>query len=203
MSSKILITGGAGCLGSNLIEHFFPKGHEICVIDNFATGKKEVVPQQDRLTVIEGCVSDKQLVKKTFANFEPDYVIHSAAAYKDPNDWIEDSKTNILGTINVVKESVESEVKRIVNFQTALCYGRPSTIPIPVDHMTNPFTSYGISKTAAEAYLLNAELPTISLRLANICGPRLSIGPIPTFYSRLKAEKNCFCSETVRDFFWI
>lgn len=200
MSKKILITGGAGCLGSNLVEHFFPEGHEICVIDNFATGKKEVVPQQDKLLVTEGCVSDSQLVNKVFADFQPDYVIHSAAAYKDPTDWIEDSKSNILGTINVVNASIKTGVKRFINFQTALCYGRPKSIPIPIDHNTNPFTSYGISKTAGEAYLLNAELPTISFRLANICGPRLSIGPIPTFYSRLKAEKNCFCSETIRDF---
>ena len=200
MNGKILITGGAGCLGSNLIEHFFPKGWNFKVIDNFATGKKEVVPEQDRLSVIEGSIEDSVLVEKTFADFQPDYVIHSAAAYKDPNDWSEDAKTNILGTINIVKAAEEHEVKRLINFQTALCYGRPNIVPIPVDHPTNPFTSYGVSKTAGESYLMQANLPTNSFRLANICGPRLAIGPIPTFYKRLKAGQNCFCSETVRDF---
>jgi nucleoside-diphosphate-sugar epimerase len=197
---RILITGGAGCLGSNLVEHFFPKGYELCVIDNFATGKKEVIPEQERLKVVEGDISDELLIEKAFYDFQPEYVIHSAAAYKDPSDWIEDSKTNVLGTINVVKSSVKFEVKRLINFQTALCYGRPNQVPIPVNHSTKPFTSYGISKTAGETYLINSDLPTTSLRLANICGPRLAIGPIPTFYKRLKAAQNCFCSETVRDF---
>jgi UDP-glucose 4-epimerase len=200
VSKRILITGGAGCLGSNLIEHLFPKNYDICVIDNFATGKKEVVPVQHRLTLVEGSVADKKLVDKTFKEFQPDFVIHSAAAYKDPSDWVEDSNTNILGSINVVKSSLDHDVKRLINFQTALCYGRPSEIPVPVGHPANPFTSYGISKTAGESYIINSELPTISFRLANICGPRLAIGPIPTFYKRLKSKQNCFCSETVRDF---
>ena len=91
-------------------------------------------------------------------------------------------------------------VSRLVNFQTALCYGRPSQVPIPVEHPTAPFTSYGISKLAGEQYLMSTGLPVISLRLANICGPRLAIGPIPTFYKRLKAGQSCFCSDTVRDF---
>ena len=88
----------------------------------------------------------------------------------------------------------------MINFQTALCYGRPSKIPIPINHPTNPFTSYGISKHSGEAFLLQSSLPVISLRLANICGPRLAIGPLPTFYKRLKEGKNCFCSEAIRDF---
>ncbi len=91
-------------------------------------------------------------------------------------------------------------VKRFVNFQTALCYGRPDRVPIPVDHPTRPFTSYGITKTAGEAYVAISDLPWVSLRLANITGPRLAIGPIPTFYKRLKAGQNCFCTDAVRDF---
>lgn len=198
---KILITGGAGCLGSNLIEHWLPRGHEIFVIDNFATGKREVLPSGIKgLTVMEGDISDKELVAKCFDDFQPTHVIHSAASYKDPNDWEEDSKTNILGTINIVRCCQTHEVKRLVNFQTALCYGRPKSVPIPITHETNPFTSYGISKTAGEAYLVNSGLSVVSLRLANICGPRLSIGPIPTFYKRLQENKSCFCSDTIRDF---
>ena len=63
MMMRLLITGGAGCLGSNLIERYFPEGHEICVIDNFATGKREAVPPQDRLKVIEGSIAEKDLVE--------------------------------------------------------------------------------------------------------------------------------------------
>ena len=197
---RLLITGGAGCLGSNLIEYYLPHGHEIMVIDNFATGKKEVVPKMKGLQVITGTISDKELVDRTFSEFKPTHVIHSAAAYKDPDNWIEDSETNIIGTINVAKAAMENKVERLINFQTALCYGRPEMLPIPITNPLRPFTSYGISKTAGEAYLLNSGLPVVSLRLANICGPRLAIGPIPTFYKRLKNNQSCFCSDTVRDF---
>ena len=197
---RILITGGAGCLGSNLIERWLPAGHEILVIDNFATGKREVVPSTAGLTVVEGSIADAALVDETFRRFAPTHVVHSAAAYKDPADWAEDTRTNVLGSIHVAKASAEAGVRRLVNFQTALCYGRPTQVPIPVDHPVAPFTSYGISKTAGEQYLLNSGLPVVSLRLANICGPRLAIGPIPTFYKRLKAGQRCFCSDTVRDF---
>jgi len=197
---KILITGGAGCLGSSLIEKYLPQGHEVLVIDNFATGKKQVVPETKGLTLVEGSIGNKDLVDNIFSSFKPEIVINSAASYKDPSNWVEDVDTNVTGTVHVVKAAIENNVKRLINFQTALCYGRPTILPIPVTHPTAPFTSYGISKTAGEAFLLNAELPTVSLRLANICGPRLAIGPIPTFYTRLKAEKSCFCSDSVRDF---
>ena len=197
---RIIITGGAGCLGSNLIENLLPKGCEILVIDNFATGKREVVPPVDGLTVEEGSVADGGLIDRCFDEFGPEVVIHSAAAYKDPDDWEEDSATNVIGSIHVAKAAGRVGVRKIINFQTALCYGRPERIPIPSDHPERPFTSYGISKTAGERYLINSGLPVVSLRLANVTGPRLAIGPIPTFYQRLKAGKSCFCSDTRRDF---
>ena len=198
---RILMTGGAGCLGSNLLERYLPQGHDILVIDNFATGHRAVVPSGiDRLSVVEGSVADASLVERCFADFAPTHVIHSAAAYKDPSDWGEDARTNITGTINVVRAAEAAKVKRLVNFQTALCYGRPDAVPIPIDAPLRPFTSYGVSKTAGEQYLMMSEMPVISLRLANVTGPRLAIGPIPTFYTRLKAGKSCFCSDTVRDF---
>ncbi len=198
--SRILITGGAGCLGLNLIERWLPDEHDILVIDNFATGKREVVPELPRLKVTEGTIADASLVDRCFDEFGPEIVIHSAAAYKDPSDWAEDTATNVTGTINVAKASERAKITRLVNFQTALCYGRPERVPIPVDHPERPFTSYGISKTAGERYLMSSGLPVVSLRLANIAGPRLSIGPIPTFYKRLKEGKSCFCSDTRRDF---
>lgn len=198
---RILITGGAGSLGSNLAEHWLGGGHEVCVLDNFATSSPEVFPAgYPGLTVVRGSVADAGLVESCFARFEPSHVVHSAAAYKDPKDWREDARTNIEGTINVLEAARRTGVRRFVYFQTALCYGRPETVPIPVDHRLAPFTSYGISKTAGEQYALISGLPTASLRLANVTGPRLAIGPIPTFYKRLKAGQRCFCSDTVRDF---
>jgi UDP-glucose 4-epimerase len=200
---RILITGGAGCLGSNLIEHWLPKGHEILVIDNFATGKREVVPAVPGLTVREGSVADAQLVDECVLRlFRPDVVIHAAAAYKDPDDWPEDST-------NECHRQHLSSRRAAQAFTTsgAWSISRPpcatadqQELPIPASHPTAPFTSYGITKTAGEQFLLLSGVPTLSLRIANVTGPRLAIGPIPTFYKRLQAGQSCFCSETSRDF---
>jgi UDP-glucose 4-epimerase len=197
---RLLITGGAGCLGFNLIEEHLAQGNEILVVDNFATGSREALAASPRLEIVDGTVADRELVDAVFTRFAPTHVIHSAASYKDPNDWREDVATNVTGTINTVEAARHASVTRFVYLQTALCYGRPERVPIPVEHPTRPFTSYGISKTAGEAYLAISDLPWVSLRLANITGPRLAIGPIPAFYKRLKSGQKCFCTDTVRDF---
>ena len=197
---KIAITGGAGCLGSNLIEHWLPLGHEILVVDNFATGKREVVPPVAGLRVIEGDVAEAGLLERAFREFKPEVAVHAAASYKDPQDWAGDARTNVGGSIALARAAQGAGVRRVINFQTALCYGRPERIPVPVDHRLAPFTSYGVSKTAGEAYLLMAPLKVTSLRIANVTGPRLAIGPIPTFYKRLQAGQKCFCSDAQRDF---
>ena len=197
---RILITGGAGCLGSSLVEEYLPQGHEILVIDNFATGRREALPPSAGLNIVDGTVADRDLVDAVFARFAPTHVIHSAASYKDPNDCREDANTNVTGTINTIAAARRAGVRRFVYFQTALCYGRPERVPISVDHPLRPLTSYGISKTAGEAYVSVSDLSWVSLRLANVTGPRLAIGPIPTFYKRLKAGQKCFCTDAVRDF---
>jgi len=201
MSMRILITGGAGCLGSNLTERYLMAGHSVCVLDNFATGNRGSLPEShEGLTLIEGDICDGDTVARAFDEFKPTHVIHSAAAYKDPDDWLTDARTNVEGTIHVINAARKAGVKRFVNFHTALGYGRPDTVPIPVDAPARPFTSYGISKQGGEDYLAMSDLNWVSFRLANVTGPRLAIGPIPTFYTRLKADKSCFCSRTVRDF---
>lgn len=198
---RILITGGAGCLGSNLTERWLEAGHDVLVLDNFATGHRGSLPAgHAKMTLVEGSVTDRALVDRVFTEFRPGHVVHSAASYKDPDDWVEDTRTNVEGTIHVVQAAKAAGVARFVNFHTALGYGRPENLPIPADAPARPFTSYGISKQAGENYLAMSGLPFVSLRLANVTGPRLSIGPIPTFYTRLKAGKGCFCSKTIRDF---
>lgn len=198
---RILITGGAGCLGSNLTERYLEAGQNVLVLDNFATGQRGSLPDEHpNMKIVEGSVSDRALVDRLFVEFKPSHVIHSAAAYMDPDDWLEDTRTNVEGTIHVVEAAKANGVVRFVNFHTALGYGRPDKLPIPADAPARPFTSYGISKQAGENYLAISGLPFVSLRLANVTGPRLAIGPIPTFYTRLKAGKGCFCSRTVRDF---
>lgn len=197
---RIAITGGAGCLGSNLVEHWLMQGHAVLAIDDFTTGNPEALPPERGLTIREGSVADGAFLRDACAAFRPDLVVHAAAAYKDPDDWETDVDVNVRGAINVARAAAATGARRIVNFQTALCYGRPSTLPIPADHRLSPITSYGISKTAGEQYLLLGEVPVVSLRIANVTGPRLAIGPIPTFYKRLRAGQACFCSDTARDF---
>jgi len=199
---RLLITGGAGTLGAAIVDRMLEKGGvEILALDNFATGARGNLPDAaPHFEFREGSVEDKAFVDKVFADFKPTHVIHSAAAYKDPDDWASDARTNVEGSINVAKAALAAGVRRLVNFQTALCYGRPDQVPIPSDAPTRPFTSYGVSKTAGEQILLMSGLNVVSLRLSNITGPRLAIGPIPTFYQRIKAGKGCFCSDTVRDF---
>lgn len=197
---RALITGGAGCLGSNLIEHWLPQGHQMLVIDNFATGKREAIPPGDCVTVIEGSIADKSVVDSAFDRFKPTHVVHLAASYKDPNDWIEDAQTNVIGTIHLTQAAQRHQVSRFINFQTVLCYGKAVPVPIPVDHPLRPFTSYGISKVAGESAIAASGLPFASLRLANVVAPRLAIGPIPAFYKRLKTGQGCFCTDATRDF---
>jgi nucleoside-diphosphate-sugar epimerase len=197
---RLLVTGGAGSLGSNLIEHVADRYDEVLLLDNFATGKREALLPRENVSVVEGSVTDRPLVERVFRDFRPMHVVHSAASYKDPDDWVTDAAVNVIGTVNVIKAAEDAGVRRFVNFQTALCYGRPSQVPISVDHPTDPFTSYGISKTAGEAFVRTSSLPWVSLRLANVTGPRLAIGPIPAFYKRLKNGEPCSVSTTVRDF---
>jgi UDP-glucose 4-epimerase len=198
---RLLITGGAGCLGANMTEHRLALGDEVCVIDTFATSAREALPASSaQLAVHDVSVTDAARVNAIVDAFRPHAIIHAAASYKDPDDWAGDLAVNAQGTLNVLQAASRHDGVRFVNLQTALCYGRTDRVPIPVSAPLKPFTSYGLSKTAGELYVLGSGLDAVSLRIANVTGPRLSIGPIPAFYTRLKAGKPCFCSETVRDF---
>ena len=140
------------------------------------------------LTLVEGSIVDRALVDRAVRRFQADHVIHSAAAYKDPDDWLEDTRTNVEGTIHIVqRQGCRSEALRKFPHRARLWPAR--SMPIPATRLRGPFTSYGISKQAGESYLAMSGLPFVSLRLANVTGPRLAIGPIPTFYTRLKAGK--------------
>ena len=107
---RILIAGGAGCLGANLPEHWYPRGHEIMIVDTFATGRRELVPPLPRLELVEGTIADRDLVRRAFENFRPTHVVHAAAAYKDPTDCREDVETNVLGTINLMELVTSGDV---------------------------------------------------------------------------------------------
>jgi len=202
---KVLITGGSGFVGSHLTDNLLADGHEVLVIDNYETGRRDNLQPQERLKIVEGTIVDKELVNDLFTSFKPEVVVHAAASYKDPDNWEEDAKTNVLGTINITRACQKAEVKRLIYFQTALCYGlAPTQQPIELDHhIDSKGSSYAISKTAGEHYIELSELDFISFRLANAYGPRNISGPLPTFFSRLTNNKPCFCMDTRRDFIFI
>lgn len=205
MSRKILITGGAGFIGSHLADRLLEQGDEVLVIDNFATGRRDNLPSRSTLRIVEGTIADADLVRKVFEEFKPQQVVHAAASYKDPSNWSEDSRTNVLGTANIVQASQNAGVKRLIYFQTALCYGlHPIEQPITLDHPIRPDgSSYSISKTTGEYYIGLSGLDFISFRLANAYGPRNLSGPLPTFYHRLAENKKCFVMNTRRDFIFV
>ena len=204
---KVLITGGAGFIGSHLAECLLSRGDEVLVIDNYSTGRRDNLQPHSNLTIVdvEGTIADVDLVNDHFVAFEPDTVVHAAASYKDPENWEEDARTNAMGSANVAKAARDAKVKRLIYFQTSLCYGlQPLEQPITLSHpIISQGSSYAISKTAGEQYVQLSGLDYISFRLANAYGPRNLSGPLPTFYHRLTNDKPCFVMNTRRDFIFI
>lgn len=197
---RVLITGAAGCLGSNLAERLIARGVAVKGIDNYRTGRRDLAIDGLPSIIVEGDVADRALVEKVFSDFQPTHVVHAAASYNDPDDWSGDVSSNVTGTINVTRAALACGSPRMVYLQTALCYGTPMERPVTTRHRLAPFTSYAISKTAGEQYLAMSGLPHVSLRIANVYGPRAYSGPIPTFFKRLKAGQPCFLADTRRDF---
>ena len=202
---NVLITGGAGFIGSHVADHLLARGDRVLVIDNYATGRRDNLSASPNLRVVEGSISDGALVNQLFDEFTPECVIHAAASYKDPRGWAEDARSNVLGTVNVVQACERTKVARLIYFQTALCYGlHPVEQPITLGHPLRPYeSSYAISKTAGENYIDLSGLEYVSFRLANAYGPRNMSGPLPTFFDRLTNGKKCFVMETRRDFMYI
>jgi UDP-glucose 4-epimerase len=206
---RVLITGGAGHIGSHIAEELLMRGDEVVVIDNYQTGRRDNLTTHKNLKVVEDTIANTEMMFREFEEFQPEIVIHAAASYKDPMDWLEDANTNVVGAVNLIKASSKVGVKRIIYFQTALCYGlKPIEEPITLKH---PYfagsysggSSYAISKTGAELYIELSGIEFISFRLANSYGPRNLSGPLPTFYSRLTNGKPCFVMDTRRDFIFV
>jgi len=116
---KVLITGGAGFIGSHLADRLLKQGDHVLVIDNYATCRRDNLTPRPNLTVVEGTIADAALVNQLFDEFQPDQVIHAAASYKDPENWAEDVMTNALGTVNVVQAAKRLKVKRLIYFQNS------------------------------------------------------------------------------------
>lgn len=203
---KTFVTGGAGQVGSHIIELLLARGDTVLALDNFATGRPEHLPNgAERLIFEQGSISDKTLVDRLIGDFRPDAIVHTAASYKDPEDWYSDALTNVVGGANLIQAAKANKVTRFIYFQTALCYGtKPDEQPITLSHPKRPAnSSYAISKTAAEDYLEISGLDYVTFRLANVIGPRNVSGPLPIFFSRLRDGKRCFVTEARRDFVFV
>jgi UDP-glucose 4-epimerase len=202
---KVFVTGGLGQVGSHVTEMLLARGDQVLVIDNLATGRREHLAEHANLKVVIDTIADKPLVDRLLAEFKPDVVVHTAASYKDPNDWYNDALTNAVGGSNVISAAKANGVKRFIYFQTSLCYGlKPLQQPIKLDHPKFPgSSSYSISKTANEDYLELSGLDFVTFRLANVIGPRNVSGPLPIFYQRIKDGKRCFVTKARRDFVFV
>ena len=104
---KVFITGGLGQIGSHIAELFLERGDKVHVIDNLATGRIEHLSKHKNLEITIDTISNKKLVDELFKNFQPDIVIHTAASYKDPNDWYNDTLTNCVGGGNIISASIK------------------------------------------------------------------------------------------------
>ena len=202
---KVFITGGLGQVGSHVAELLLERGDEVVVIDNLATGRREHLAAHPGLTVVEGTIAHRKVVDELLGDFRPDVLIHTAASYKDPDDWYNDTLTNTVGGVNLIAAAKANKVHRFIYFQTALCYGVfPKEQPITLEHPINPDnSSYSITKTTTEQFLRLSGLNHVTFRLANVIGPRNVSGPLPIFFQRLTEGKQCFVTRARRDFVYV
>jgi UDP-glucose 4-epimerase len=199
---KILVTGGAGLVGSHVAEILEARGDEVIVVDNFATGRPEHLLNLKKAKVVEDSISNDNFFDHFSKNFSDiDAIVHTAASFANGNDWSDHIRTNILGTALVTRLAQKHNC-RLIYFQTALCYGpNPTVQPVPLDYPRQPMgSSYAISKTAGEFYIEQSGIDYVTFRLANIVGPRNLSGPLPIFFKRISSGEKCKITSAKRDF---
>jgi len=176
--AKYLVTGGAGFIGSNLVDELLRRGHEVRVLDDFSTGREENVSGfAGRIDLIRGDVRDADTVETAVRG--TDYVLHQAALASVPRSIADPSannQVNVQGTLNVLIAAQRHRVKRVVYASSSSVYGDSEELP-KVESMTpNPKSPYAVAKLAAEYYCRVFGdlygLPTVSLRYFNVFGPR-------------------------------
>ena len=175
---RILVTGGAGVIGSNVADRFLALGHEVAVLDNLSTGRRENL--EPRIRLYEADLVDRETVEKVVADFRPDVVDHHAAQI-DVRASVErpvhDATTNILGGIGLLEACVRHGVKKLIYASTGgALYGEGKKLPATEDHPAHPESPYGVSKFALEHYVycfrLLHGLDATVLRYPNVYGPR-------------------------------
>ena len=175
---RILVTGGAGFIGSNVADRFLALGHDVAVLDNLSTGRRENV--DDRIRFFEADLAQPAEVERVIAEFRPEIVDHHAAqidvrwSVEHPAD---DARTNILGGIGLLEACVRHQVRKFVYASTGgALYGEGKVLPATEEHPAHPESPYGVSKYAFEHYLycfrhLHGIDATV-LRYPNVYGPR-------------------------------
>ncbi len=179
--SRYLVTGGAGFIGSNIVEALVKKGEQVRVIDNFVSGKrKNLSAVLDKIDLIKGDIRDLPLLKKTTKGV--DYILHQAALRSVPKsvgDPASYNEVNVGGTLNVLLSAKEAGVKRVVFASSSSIYGDTETFPEKETLLPRPISPYAASKLAGEHYCYVFseiyKLQTVALRYFNVFGPRQSL----------------------------
>jgi UDP-glucose 4-epimerase len=179
---RTLVTGGAGFIGSNLVDALVERGDEVTVVDDISTGRRENLTQalDNGAELVESDIRDAQAMLDVFGRARPEVVFHLAAQIdvrRSVADPAADARINVEGTINVLNASLESGARRFVNTSTGgAIYGEGQILPAPEDHPVAPMSPYGNSKFCAENYCSLFRrlhgLSTVSLRYGNVYGPR-------------------------------
>ncbi|WP_374187732.1 NAD-dependent epimerase/dehydratase family protein (plasmid) [Priestia aryabhattai] len=211
---KVLVTGGAGFIGSHIVEQLLEEGYQVVVVDNFSTGKKSFLPRN--ISIYKVDIQSTEL-EQIFKEEKPEIVIHTAAqidvnsSIKDPQN---DASINILGTINLLNCCSKYKVQKIVYSSSCAVYGVTEDCSILESFPINPLSFYGISKSVAELYMnvyhslynLNYTI----LRYANIYGPRQSVtgegGVISIFCKKILKKESPIIygnGEQTRDFVFV
>lgn len=185
--SKIVVTGGAGFIGSHIAENLSKDGNEIVIIDNlddyYSPELKrqniEIVLKSGDATFVNADITDLNKMKEIIDS-TVDYVYHEAAqagvriSVEDP---FKPNNVNVVGTLNILKASLDAEVKKVINASSSSVYGKVKYLPFDEEHPTQPVSPYGVSKLAAEHYCRVFYevygLPTTSLRYFTVYGPRM------------------------------
>ena len=211
---RILVTGGAGFIGSHVAEQLLVRGHEVTIVDNLSSGKRENVPEGARFyeaDVRSGC-------KEVFKDFEPEALCHQAAqmdvrrSVREPDF---DADVNVLGTLRLLQNCVEYDVDRVVFASSGgAIYGEQLGFPATEEHPQYPISPYGVSKLAGERYLhffsVEHGISYAALRYANVYGPRQDphgeAGVVAIFCGNLaenRASKINGTGEQTRDYVYV
>ena len=212
---KVLVTGAAGFIGSHVVDRLLADGHGVVAVDNFSTGRRELVNPR-----ASWCVCDirSARVESIFESERPNAVVHVAAqasVQRSVTDPLHDASVNVLGTIQLLACAQRVGVRRVVYTSTGGAgYGDTDVVPTPEDHPSRPTSPYGVSKVGAERYLdcwagLSGA-SALTLRLANIYGPRQNplgeAGVIAIFAHRLVRGEECVVNgdgEQTRDYVYV